>query len=434
LGLDTDVGVAGGRRQHEGNTDMATVVISAYKVSSYLEGGGHFWVYMQYALGFKQMGCEVYWLEGFRSQGDPELDVTRIAGFTKRMEQFGLGGKVILYHDRGKGDDSPALPEFIGISRSEVEAIFHQADLLLNFHYAISPSLLACFRRTALIDIDPGLLQLWISSGQLKVAPHEVYFTTGDTVGTPTAPFPDCGVTWRHIHPPVCLERWPFTFDPGCKVFTTVSSWWSHDWVKDGDGHLFDNNKRVSFMGFLDLPQRTSQPLELALCLGNKPHDFADRQMLERCGWRVRHAFDVSRTPAMYQSYVQKSRGEFSCAKPTCMKFHGGWVSDRTLCYLASGKPVVVQHTGPSSILPKGEGMFRFSTIEEAVGAFDAINADYERHCRAAREIAEAHFDSKQVVERILNLALCRSELDNNDLLPNPVEDKVAGVSETHER
>ena len=412
---------------------MAKVVISAYKVSSYLEGGGHFWVYMQYALGLQQMGCEVYWLEGFRSQGDPELDAPRIAQFMNRMEQFGLGGKVILYHDRGKGDNSTALPDFIGISRSEAEAIFHQADLLLNFHYAISPSLLARFRRTALIDIDPGLLQLWISTGQLSVAPHGVYFTTGETVGTAAATFPGCGVTWRHIRPPVCLERWPFTFDPGCKVFTTVSSWWSHDWVKDADGRLFDNNKRVSFMDFLDLPHRTSQPLELALCLGNKAHDIADRQMLEGCGWKVRHAYDVSRTPAMYQSYVQESRGEFSCAKPTCMKFQGAWVSDRTLCYLASGKPVVVQHTGPSSILPNGKGMFRFSTMEEAVGALEAINADYQRHCRAAREIAETHFDSRRVMEGILNLALHETRLGDTHASPEPVEANVAVGPETHE-
>jgi hypothetical protein len=412
---------------------MAKVVISAYKVSSYLEGGGHFWVYMQYVLGLQQMGCDVYWLEGFRSQGDPKLDMPRIAEFMKRMEQFGLGGKVILYHDCGKGKDSPGLPEYISIPRSEAEAIFHQADLVLNFHYAISPSLLACFRRTALIDIDPGLLQLWISSGQLRVTPHDVHFTTGETVGTPTATFPDCGVTWRHIHPPVCLERWPFSFDPGCKVFTTVSSWWSHDWVKDADGNLFDNNKRVSFMEFLDLPQRTSQPLELALCLGNKPHDLADRQTLERYGWRVRHAFDVSSTPNMYQSYVQKSRGEFSCAKPTCMKFQGAWVSDRTLCYLASGKPVVVQHTGPSSILSNGEGMFRFVTPEDVVRAFEAINADYERHCRTAREIAEAHFDSKRVMERILNLSLHKTQWEGHDSIPNPVEVEVAAGSETHE-
>ena len=108
----------------------------------------------------------------------------------------------------------------------------------------------------------------------------------------------------------------------------------------------------------------------------------------------------------MYQSYIQRSRGEFSCAKPSFMKFQNAWISDRTLCYLASGKPVVVQNTGPSSFLPNGEGMFRFSTLGEAADALATINADYARHCRSAREVAEAYFDGRQVLERILNFAL----------------------------
>ena len=107
----------------------------------------------------------------------------------------------------------------------------------------------------------------------------------------------------------------------------------------------------------------------------------------------------------MYQAYIQGSRGEFSCVKPSCMKFQNAWISDRTLCYLASGKPVVMQHTGPSSFLPNGEGMFRFSTLREAADALATINADYERHSRSAREIAETYFDARQIVERILSVA-----------------------------
>jgi len=108
----------------------------------------------------------------------------------------------------------------------------------------------------------------------------------------------------------------------------------------------------------------------------------------------------------MYQAYIQHSRGEFSCAKPSYIKLQTGWVSDRTVCYLASGKPVVVQDTGPSSFLPNGRGMFRFNTLQEAVDGLEAVNADYRRHCRAAREIAETYFDSRQVAERILTSAL----------------------------
>ena len=130
--------------------------------------------------------------------------------------------------------------------------------------------------------------------------------------------------------------------------------------------------------------------------------------MLESQGWRVRHAYEVASSPESYQRYVQRSRGEFSCARPSCLWFQNAWVSDRTACYLASGKPVVVQHTGPSSFLPDagGEGMFRFKTLDEAAGALEQINANYERHCRAARELAEAHFDSNKEIERVLNAAL----------------------------
>ena len=199
--------------------------------------------------------------------------------------------------------------------------------------------------------------------------------------------------------------------------------------MTDKQEFCYENNKRISYMEFIKLPCMTNQVLELALCLGegdpedeqtlesvspreskfsresvtNYTGDAHDQQVLESHGWCIRHANHVAATPQMYQSYVQRSRGEFSCAKPSCMKFENAWVSDRTLCYLASGKPVVVQHTGSSSFLPNGEGMFRFSTLEEAAHALASINSDYERHCRAAREIAKAFFDSKKVLVKILD-------------------------------
>src|SRR5437867_3825605 len=127
---------------------------------------------------------------------------------------------------------------------------------------------------------------------------------------------------------------------------------------------------------------------------------------MERRGWRIRRSREVAATPEMYQAYIQRSRGEFSCVKRSCIEFQNAWVSDRTICYLASGKPVVVQDTGPSEFLPNGEGMFRFGTAQQAAAAFETINADYERHCRAARELAETYFDARQVAEKILSLAL----------------------------
>ncbi|HEX5273171.1 MAG TPA: hypothetical protein VFW33_21895 [Gemmataceae bacterium] len=376
---------------------MATVVVAPYNVVTCPEVGGHFHVYMQYAQGLRLLGCDVYWLETFLGTGDAAADAALVRNFLRRMEGFGLSGKVILH--------APGHPEgpFLGLATPAAEAVLRRADLLLNFAYRIDPALLARFRRTALIDIDPGLLQFWISAGQITVPRHDLYFTTGETVGTAGALFPDCGLPWVRIRPSVCLECWPYTYDPRCEAFTTISSWWGDEWITDGV-ETYENNKRVTFLEFIEVPKRAGQVLELALYLGEG--DRADLERLARHGWRVRHSLEVAAGPEAYQAYIRGSRGEFSCAKPSCMKFQNAWVSDRSLCYLASGKPVVVQDTGPSAYLPNGEGMFRFKTVAEAVGALETVNADYERHCRAAREIAEAHFDARKVLAGVLNTAL----------------------------
>jgi hypothetical protein len=379
---------------------MPIIVVSPFNVINFPEGGGHFWVYMQYVQGLRQSGCDVYWMEKFRGA---EGSTRRLEPFLARMEQFGLGRNLILYTNAGpSGSQGPI--DYVGRSRSEAEAIFKEADLLLNFHYAIDPALLRLFRRSALVDIDPGLLQFWINREQLSVPRHDLYFTTGETVGTPTARFPDCGLDWKKIRPPICLEQWPYSYDPSREAFTTVSNWDADDWIVDRQTR-FENTKRAAFLEFADLPQYTSQPLELALYLRTEK-DAAERRELEKRGWRIRLSTEVARTPEAYQTYVQQSRGEFSCAKRSCVTFQNAWISDRTLCYLASGKPVVVQNTGPSSFLPNGEGMFRFSTLRETADALEAVNANYERHSRAARQIAETHFDAKQVLGRVLSCAL----------------------------
>src|SRR5437899_3345783 len=375
---------------------MTTAVISVYKVASFPDGGGHFWVYLQYALGVRRLGCDVYWLEQLRPARDPERQPYVISTFLERMQQLGFEGRTLLYTLDGD-------PRFIGCTRGEAEAVLRRADVVLNFHYAIDPRLLACARRTALVDIDPGLLQFWMSTGQLDVPPHDCYLTTGETVGSPAARFPDCGLPWIHIRPPVCLDQWPVTYDRRSEVFTTVSSWSSASWLKvnrNGEAVLLDNTKRVSFLDFVDLPRYTRQPLELALYLLDRDpegparikqamKDAEDRARLEQHGWRVRDSREVTGSPEAYRSYIQGSRGEFSAAKPSCMAFQNAWVSDRTVAYLASGKPAGVQHTGASAFLPEGEGMFRFRSLAEAAQALETINRDYPRQCRAARDIAE---------------------------------------------
>src|SRR2546425_1637708 len=309
------------RGHRDGGGDMTTAVISVYKVASFPDGGGHFWVYLQYALGLRRLGCDVYWLEQLRPARDPERQTYLISTFQERMKQFGFEGRTLLYTLDGE-------PRLVGGTWSEAEAVLQRADVVLNFHYAIDPRILACARRTALVDIDPGLLQFWMSSGQLKVPAHDCYLTTGETVGTPAARFSDCGLPWHRIRPPVCVELWPFTYDPRAEAFTTVSSWSTTDWLKvteNGKTVLRENTKRVAFLDFVDLPRHTSQPLELALYLLDRDpggpvrvkqaqQDAADRASLERHGWRGRDSREGTGSPTTYRSYIQQSRGEFSAA------------------------------------------------------------------------------------------------------------------------
>lgn len=368
------------------------IVVSPHNVVNYPPGGGHFWVYMQYLDGLRRIGCDVWWLEEFQPSGDAAEEASRVAALTERLRRFGLDDRIILYTP----DE-----EFVNCSSAHAEEVFRGTDLLLNFHQKIRESMLERFARTALVDIDPGLLQYWISSGLLRVARHDLYFTTGETVGKPDAKFPDCGLEWIQIRPPISLDLWPRLPEPADGAFTTVSGWWGHEWVVDGDG-IHDNNKRVSFLEYAELPQHTQAPLELALLLDPLDRsDQEDRVFLLGKGWRVRHSHDVASNPHDYQQYIRGSRGEFSCAKWSCMKFQNAWISDRTLCYLATGRPAVVQDTGPSEILPRDRGLFRFSTIDEAAAALEAVVGNYDKHSAAAREVAGL-FDARRVAEEIV--------------------------------
>jgi hypothetical protein len=409
---------------------MSRIVIASTTVVNFPHGGGHFWVYLQYVHALRSLGCDVYWLERLYSTGDKTKDASLVETFRTKLQRWGLEDRVLVYSLNGAG-----RIEYLTHPSAVAERTLAEADLLLNLDYRISESMLARFRRTALVDIDPGLLQFWMRVGQLRPLKHDIYFTTGETVGKSTL-IDDHGIPWIYARPPVCLDLWTYTDDPGRDVFTTVSGWWGGygkgEWVTDGDRVVYENNKRVSFLEFLHVARATSETIELALALGHgdpeerkymappewKPKtpcptditnyagDAKDRWILESYGWKVRSAAEAAASPELYQDYVRQSRGEFSCAKPSCMRFQNAWVSDRSLCYLASGKPVVVQYTGQSSFLPNGEGMFRFSSVDEAVEALAAIREDYRRHSRAAREIAETFFDARSAMIRLLEHGL----------------------------
>jgi hypothetical protein len=377
----------------------ATVVLSAYDVLQYPEGGGHFSAFLQYVHGLEAQGCEVWWLEGLAASGDPAADARTGAELAARLDAAGLHGRALVY-----SGDRDEEREWLTVPGAEADAVLARAELLLNFAYELDADMLGRFRRTALVDIDPGLLQVWMAGGDLEVAPHDLYFTTGETVGTPAATFPSCGLDWIHIRPPVSLEHWPFIAEAPHEVFTTVSSWSSEEHLPDGEGGYYENSKRAAFVDYLEVAAAVPVPLELALSLGEDERE--DAELLARHGWRVRPAREVTATPASYRAYVQGSAGEFSCAKPSCMRLQNAWISDRTVCYLASGRPAVVQNTGPSSYLEGGHGLKRFATPAEAAEALREVQRDYGAHRIAARELAAAHFDARAIAGEILDAAL----------------------------
>jgi hypothetical protein len=363
----------------------------------YPKGGGHLWVYLNWALGLRALGCQVVWLEVANPGVAEPAQRACLAALKYRLGHYGLGDHVALCSGAGR-----PLPGGLTQECLDLEAATG-ADLLLNMAYDIPPAVVRRFRRSALLDIDPGLLQLWMSDGDVRVAPHDVYFTIGETVGQPGSRFPDAGLNWQYTPPCVALEWWSPSRAAPDAPFTTVSHWDTHDqWVRDGDSHYL-NDKRDGFLPFLDLPRHTTEPLELALCLATEEDE---PRMLRQKGWRVRDAHAVASTPWDYQRYLQSSRGEFSCVKPSCVRLQNAWVSDRTICYLASGKPAVVQHTGPSRFLPDAAGLFRFRDVAEAAHCLDQVAADYEHQCRLARALAAEFFDARKIAARVLERAL----------------------------
>ena len=376
-----------------------TICLSA-KTLTYPQGGGHLWVYLNWALGLRALGCRVIWLEA-ASPATPVAGLQNyVAGLKSRLQRYGLAESVALC----SWSDTP-LPAGATENCLDLDAAA-EADLLLNLQYGVHPEVIARFRRSALLDIDPGLLQVWMSKGQIRVAPHDAYFSIGETVGQPGARFPDLGLPWQYTPPCVALDWWPVRPAGEDAPFTTISHWFGDEWMEDDTGEVYANDKRVGFLPYLDLPRHTSRPLELALCLADTEEDRSDRDALLDRRWRVRDAYAVAATPWDYQNYIQSARGEFSCVKPSCIRLENAWISDRTLCFLASGKPVVVQHTGPSRFLPDAAGLFRFRDLAEAAEYLEIAASDYERQSRLARALAEEHFDAPKVAGRVLERAL----------------------------
>lgn len=365
--------------------------------------GGMAWHYLQYVLGLAELGHEVVYLE---DSEDHEWSCYNPATHEQGKDPtYGLAFAEKVFARLGLADQwayfDAHQDRWSGPCGTRAVTLCADADLLLNISGAnpIRPWLEGVPRRV-FVDTDPGfeqVRQLTVPRRAARAAQHNAFFTFGENIGQEDCRIPADGLPWLPTRQPIVLSWWPLApAPPRAAAFTSVMQWDSYE-HREYEG-LELGMKSRSFPAFLDLPRRVDVPLELAL--GSKG---APRDELRRHGWRLRDPLAISRDPWTYQQYLKESRGEFAVAKHGYVVTRSGWFSERSAAYLACGRPVVVQDTGFSRVLPVGEGLWAVGTVEEAAAALTAVTRDFERHSAAAREIAASCFDAEVVLGSLLD-------------------------------
>jgi hypothetical protein len=373
-------------------------------VSGYLIGnpvGGHVLSILHYLVGLQKLGYDVVFVErfewsnrcynprtGIRSD-DPSDGIREISEY---FRELGLGRW--CYVDMNG--------EYLGVSQAEMGRLCRESAFLVSL-WTVTwlPEFMDCQRRV-FIDLDPGFTQfamlptpsrstLWYASP----LDYHFRFSYGTRIGKPDCPIPTHDLDWLPTRPPIALELLPARYTPAAPFFTTVMSWSNRKPIEYGGVEY--GQKNVEFWRIVDLPKKLGPIFEIALA-----GDSVPRADIAAAGWHIADPRQVTATIWTYRDYIAQSRGEFSVALNLYVRSRSGWFSDRTAAYLASGKPAIVQDTGFSESLPCGEGLLAFITPDEAVSAVEAVQQDYAHHCKAARQVAEAFFDSDVVLRSLL--------------------------------
>jgi len=360
--------------------------------------GGAAWAVLQWVLGLREFSDDVWFVERLTAQqvvpaGASLEDSDNARYFHAVMSRFGLSDRAALI--LGEGDET------VGPSAGHLREVARDARVLVDLSGVLAwDSLTSRIPLRLYVDMDPGFTQLWhaVIGEDVGLAGHTHYATYGQTIGRPGSRLPECGVTWFPTLPPVVLEQWPVAGHIRRDAFTTVANWRSYGSIEH-DGRSF-GQKAHSFRGLAHLPTLTATPFFLALSID--PEERADLELLRRHGWGVGDAGRLAGSPDGYQRFVQDSRAELGIAKSGYVVEPTGWFSDRSACYLASGRPVVAQDTGFGAVLPTGEGLVAFGSAEEAAAIVEFVMGDYQRHALAARAIAEEYLDSRKVLGTLL--------------------------------
>ena len=350
--------------------------------------GGHTWAALQWMLGFCSLGWEpllIDWLEDLEA---PEAR-SAVAGLATTMACLELDWVVL----------APDGAVLAGMSARELDRRIDRSELLLNVMGYLGPAVAARFPRRVFLDIDPGFGQMWKALGLADVfAGHDCFVSVGSNVGGSGCGVPDLDLQWVPTLPPVALDCWPAV--AGGRDVTSVVTWRGPFAPVEFGGRRY--GLRVhEFRRFFTLPERTAAHFRLALDIG--PADEPDRARLAAHGWDLQAPREVAADPFAYRDFIQGSAAELCVAKEMFVVTRGGWFSDRSACYLASGKPVVAQDTGFTTALPTGVGLLTFTGLDDAAEGVEAVLADRQRHAGAARALAEEHLAAQRVVGRLLD-------------------------------
>jgi hypothetical protein len=351
--------------------------------------GGASWAVLQYFAGLSELGHEVLLVEPVApAKIAPD---GAVAAYFESLPL--LDGRAALLAEGGE--------ETLGLPYRDVLEFARGADLLVNVSGMLRDErLLEAVPVRAFLDLDPGFNQVWQATGtEMGFDLHTHCVTVGAGIGREGCPIPTLGRDWIPVLPPVALGHWPVAAEPPRRdAFTSIGHWRSYGSVEHGGVHY--GQRAHSLRRLIELPRRSPARFELAL--GIHPDEADDLRALRENGWSLLDPAQVGGTPADYAAFVLGSKAELSVAKSGYVDSRSGWFSDRSACYLASGRPVVAQDTGPSLTLPTGEGLLRFGAVEQAAAAVAEVEADTVRHARAARELAEEHLDAAKVLPRLL--------------------------------
>jgi glycosyltransferase involved in cell wall biosynthesis len=360
--------------------------------------GGMTWHHLQYVLGLARLGHDVLYLEDTGAGPydpaartvvtEPAANVDYLA---RAMSRFGLEDRWAHCHLHG---------EWSGLPDARREQFLRSADLLLNVSGMLSrPDAYRAVPHLVYIDTDPVFNHAKLANGDVAfrrlVEAHDVHFSFGERLEA----VPAGGIDWQPTRQPIVLSEWQAP-PPRPDVFSTVMNWRARRKTGDHGGE-----KDVELLRFAELPQLVAPAvLELAVDAGKNgeaPLDF-----LSSKGWRLVDPRQACANLDDYRTYLGSAMAEWSVAKNGYVRARPGWFSERSACYLASGRPVVLQDTGFSAVLPVGEGIVPFTTLEEAAAGVNDVRERYGRHSEAAREIAAEWFDSDKVLSRLLAEAL----------------------------